>query len=381
MLLVLAVELLQSCLAVAWSDGSGDHGGTTEDLTDDDLRLSYENLVQIARLPLHCYHTEYPNKLSQVLQSESELMPPSELHPIFYGCFDWHSSVHGHWMLARAAQMFPNTDLALNVTSVFTAQFTLDKVSKELSYFNRESANSFERTYGWAWLLKLQEELLKLNTDWSDTLHPLVQHIVTIWTAFLPNLLYPVRVGEHANTAFGLSFAIDFARNVDGNEDFEKLIVQNSTLFYQTDKSCPLGYEPSGYDFLSPCLEEVDLMVKVLTSDEEFSRWLLQFSPQLLDPEFDLQPGEVVDEADGKLVHLVGLNLSRGWCLYNIANRLVPIDAPAAARLLKIGDNHVRASKDKVMDSDYAGSHWLASFLLLALQARAETDAALSQAT
>jgi len=351
--------------------------GVTEGLNDDDLEVSYETVARISSLPLHCYKVEYPYKLGQVLNSDSDLKTPSELHPIFYGCFDWHSSVHGHWLLARALSLYPKTELADNITSVFNAQFTSDKVSKELEYFQTKWGESFERTYGWAWLLKLQDELDESEkqdgTPWATILRPLTSEIVSNWKDFLPKLVYPIRVGEHTNTAFGLSLAIDYTRNQD--EDFENLIKHNSSLYYLTDKDCPIGYEPSGYDFLSPCLQEVDIMVKVIDDDLQFNTWIRGFLPQLFDPDYVLEPGQVVDRTDGKLVHLDGVNFSRAWCFYNLARRLLTInglevDAITASRLIKMGDKHIRTSIDNVVGSDYAGSHWLATFLMHALETR-----------
>jgi len=346
------------------------------EVSADDLELDYSTVVQLASLPLHCHNVEYPNKLGQVLQDSTELLSPAELHPIFYGCFDWHSSVHGHWLLARAAALYPDTPLANNVTSLFNKQFTQEKVEKELEYFQRKWASHFERTYGWAWLLKLQEELekssLETGSKWNTILRPLTDHVVATWKSFLPKLVYPVRVGEHTNTAFGLSLALDYARTMGVQDQaFETLIVTNSTDFYLTDKFCPITYEPSGYDFLSPCLQEADLMVKVIKEKEQFKQWLQNFLPQLFDPEFDLQPGQVVDRTDGKLVHLDGLNFSRAWSLYNLARRLGGEDG---RRLVELGDEHVRTSLDNVVGSDYAGSHWLATFLLYALETRDQVN-------
>jgi len=363
-------------LAIFFNAISGEIG-VTEGLNDDDLQLTYETVARITSLPLHCYKVEYPYKLGQVLASDSDLKTPSELHPIFYGCFDWHSSVHGHWLLARALALYPDTELAENITSVFNAQFTSDKVSQELEYFQTKWGKSFERTYGWAWLLKLQEELdeseKKDGTPWATILRPLTSEIVSNWKDFLPKLVYPIRVGEHTNTAFGLSLAIDYTRNLD--EDFENLIKHNSSLYYLTDKECPIGYEPSGYDFLSPCLQEVDIMVKVVEDDLQFNEWIRGFLPQLFDPDYVLEPGQVVDRTDGKLVHLDGVNFSRAWCFYNLARRLLTItglevDQTTATRLIEMGDTHIRTSIDNVVGSDYAGSHWLATFLLHALEKR-----------
>merc|ERR1719347_2087420 len=333
-------------------------GQTTqvEDLQDEDLILDYDTMSRLASLPFHCIEVEYPYKLGQVLLSESELLSPKVLHPIFYGCFDWHSSVHGHWLLARAAATFPDTELATNVSRLFDIQFQEEKVATELSYFKRKYGDHFERTYGWAWLLKLQLELEKsaelTGSVWAERLRPLSDHIAELYRTFLPRLVYPVRVGEHSNTGFGLAFALDYTRQ------------------------CPLNYEPSGSDFLSPCIQEADLMARVLQDDNEFRDWISSFLPQVLDPEFVLEPGVVVDRTDGKLVHLDGLNFSRAWGLYKVANRL---GGGVATRLMELGDLHIRTSIQSVVGSHYAGSHWLASFLVYALEERARTVAALSE--
>lgn len=334
----------------------------------DDLQLDYKTMEKFAALPLNCIETEYPYKLGQVLSSEEDLRSPSELHPIFYGCFDWHSSVHGHWLLAKAISKFPNTALSAKAIALFDTQFTTEKVTKELAYFEPKLNQSFERTYGWAWLLKLHAELSELEADkkhlWSENLKPLTDHVVASYIKFLPKLVYPIRVGEHTNTAFGLSLAIDYARSVNDTE-FENLIIQRSKEFYLKDASCPLGWEPSGFDFISPCLQEAELMSKVL-SEKEFEVWVKGFLPQLFEAGFKIKPGIVADRSDGKLVHLDGLNFSRAWCLYRLAAAIPKYKAA----LSEVGDIHMRASMNQVAESDYMGSHWLASFLVYALETR-----------
>lgn len=334
----------------------------------DDLKLDYATMEKFAALPLHCIEKEYPYKLGQVLSSDEDLQSPQDLHPIFYGCFDWHSSVHGHWLLAKAIRKFPNTDLSQKAIALFDKQFTAEKVAKELAYFEPKLSKSFERTYGWAWILKLEAELSVLPEDkthgWSKTLKPLTNHIVESYKDFLPKLVYPIRVGEHTNTAFGLSLALDYAREVK-DVAFEALLVQRSKDFYLKDADCPLNWEPSGFDFISPCLQEAELMSKVLPQ-AEFQAWLKGFLPQVFASGFSLKPGRVADRTDGKLVHLDGLNFSRAWCLYQLA-----IAVPMLKEtLVKIGDAHVRASMQQAAGSDYMGSHWLASFLIYALENR-----------
>jgi len=332
------------------------------------LVLSQEQAEELANIPLHCIHQEYPNKLNQTLADSSHLDTPASLHPIFYGCFDWHSSVHGHWMLAKVLNRYPDSETAVEIINLFDQQYTVPNVQKELLYFQPKVNQSFERTYGWAWLLKLYEELLKSPENkthkWTNNLQSLIDQIVKNYKAFLPKLVYPIRVGEHTNTAFGLSFALDYARAVN-DEEFETLIVERSKTFYLEDQGCPLKWEPSGFDFLSPCFEEAELMSKVLT-EKEYQKWIKSFLPSLFEKKVELKPAEVLDRTDGKLVHLDGLNFSRAWCLYNIGKKLPELQA----LLNSIADNHVNASIDQVVGSDYMGSHWLASFLLYALDCK-----------
>ncbi|UKN03338.1 DUF2891 domain-containing protein [Paracrocinitomix mangrovi] len=326
---------------------------------------SYEKMYKLAKVPIECIHKEYPNKLNQTLTDSSHLQSPSELHPIFYGCFDWHSSVHGHWLLASLLNKYPGTTLEKEVIDLFDEQFQIPKVQKELLYFMPKLNKSFERTYGWAWILKLQVELKKSKHNsthkLSENLQSLVDEIVKNYKTFLPKMVYPIRVGEHTNTAFGLSFALDYAREI-GDKEFEELIIKRAKDFYLSDNGCPISWEPSGFDFISPCLQEAELMSKVL-DEKDFKKWLESFMPQLFDSEFTLEPGKVLDRTDGKLVHLDGLNFSRAWCLYNIAKKL----PKKLNHLNKIGDEHINSSKEQVLGSDYMGSHWLASFLVYAL--------------
>ena len=334
------------------------------------LKLDYEAAVKFSKLPLECINIEYPNKLGQVLTDSSHLLGPKELHPIFYGCFDWHSSVHGHWLLAKVMNEFPDTDLSKEIITLFDQQFTTRNAQIELLYFQPKLNQSYERTYGWAWLLKLYAELQESPLDeehkWSARLKSLTDFITNKYMEFLPKMVYPIRVGEHTNTAFGLSLALDYARQVE-NEEFENLIIERSKDFYLEDEGCPLSWEPSGFDFISPCLQEAELMSKVLPN-KEYKKWLKDFLPQLFEDDFSLAPGEVKDRTDGKLVHLDGLNFSRAWCFYSIAKS----NSKYAEKWIDLGDEHLNASMENVVESDYMGSHWLASFLIYALEQRGE---------
>jgi hypothetical protein len=326
--------------------------------------LSKEEASRLAALPLKCMQKPYPNKLSQTLVDPSELQSPEMLHPAFYGCFDWHSSVHGHWMLVRLLKLFPDLPNAAQIREKLSGNLTKENVLKEVEYFSKPHEKSYERTYGWAWLLKLAEEL----KTWDDPLahklesniQPLADKTVELYLDFLPKLNYPIRVGEHTNTAFGLAFAWDYAR-VTGNDSLRSLIEKRSRDFYFYDVDCPLTWEPGGYDFFSPCLEETDLMRRILTRSE-FRIWLKRFLPTLSDAGFLLEVGKVSDRTDGKLVHLDGLNFSRAWCLYGIAATL-----PEYAHLKSLALKHILNSLPAITDGGYEGEHWLASFALLAL--------------
>ena len=338
----------------------------SSNLIAQDIKLNYNSVKAIAALPLHCISIEYPNKLNQVLTDSTCLGGPKKLHPIFYGCFDWHSSVHGHWLLAKALNLFPKSELATEIIQLFDNQFTAEKVHEELNYFSPKLEKSFERTYGWAWLLKLQAELIIVSEreqkNWCKNLQPLVDYVVSGYKIFLPKLVYPIRVGEHTNTAFGLSLALDYAR-VAKDVEFEKIICERAKDYFYADKNCPLSWEPGGFDFISPCLQEAELMSKVLPS-EDYEKWMKFFLPELFLKKFEIEPAQVLDRTDGKLVHLDGLNFSRARCFYSFAKVLPKYYETFNA----LGDAHVKASYQYVINSDYMGSHWLASFLLYALE-------------
>lgn len=331
-----------------------------------DLQLTEKQALLLSKLPLKCLQQEYPNKLGQVLNSTEELKSPKALHPTFYGCFDWHSSVHGHWLLVKLLKEFPKLENHEEIRSKLDQQLTAENISIELSFFKTKYNESFERTYGWAWLLKLQEEL---NTwedpkakEWANNLQPLSDFIVAKYSSFLPKLVYPIRTGEHINTAFGLSFAYDYAKQ-SKNTAFLSLISKRAKDFYFMDEHYPLHIEPSGYDFLSPTFEEIDLMRRVLAK-EEFDKWISKFLPELKKKDFNLAVGKVSDRTDGKLVHLDGLNFSRAWCLYGIAKT-----DKKFAHLKALGDKHLAHSLPSIIDGNYMGEHWLASFALYSMLA------------
>lgn len=319
---------------------------------------------RLANLPLGCVGREYPNKLNQTIVSDKDLKSPEELHPAFFGCFDWHSSVHGHWSLVKLIKEFPGIEKEDEIRNILRERITEENISKEAEYFDQEQNKTFERTYGWAWLLKLSEELSSwddpLARKLADNLSPLTEKIADMYIEFLPKLHYPIRVGTHTNTAFGMCFAFDYAL-ASGNDELVAVISQRAKDFYFYDTMCPMSWEPGGNDFLSPCLEEADLMRRVLDKDE-YRIWLGKFLPDLSDKGYKLEPGIVSDRADGQLAHLDGLNYSRAWCLYGIANYL-----PEYRHLSSIADNHIAHSLPDITSGHYEGSHWLASFALLAL--------------
>ena len=327
--------------------------------------LNLEQAGHLAALPLACMQTAYPNKPGQTLGSEKDLGEPQVLHPAFYGCFDWHSAVHAHWSLVFLLKSFPELEESGEIRQKLEENLSAVNILSEVDYFNRSNESSYERTYGWAWLLKLAEEL----HTWDDpmarelekNLQPLTDLIVERFKSFLPKLVYPIRVGEHSNTAFALAFAWDYATSL-GDGSLKGIIESRAREFYIHDAACPMDWEPSGFDFLSPCLEEIDLMRRVLDGDE-FHQWMEQFAPQLLKQEYMLEVGRVSDRSDGKLVHLDGLNFSRAWVLYGLAHQY-----PVYDHLLRVADTHVAHSLPNLVGDSYEGGHWLGTFALYALK-------------
>jgi hypothetical protein len=326
--------------------------------------LNLEQANRLAALPLKCMQQEYPNKLNQTLPDSTALASPQVLHPAFYGCFDWHSSVHGHWMLVKLLKEFPALEGAQEAREKLAVNMSEENIEAEMQYFNRREEKSFERTYGWAWLLKLAEELITwddpMGQQLSENLRPLADLIVNRYLEFLPKLRYPIRVGTHSNTAFGLTFAWDYGVTTN-NKQLQDMIRARAIEFYGTDEDCPISWEPSGYDFLSPCLEEIDIMRRVM-EPMAFKEWLSDFIPELKQRGFQLAPGEVSDRSDGLLVHLDGVNFSRAWCLYGLAREF-----PEYHHLTNTAHSHVNYSLPSIVDGGYEGEHWLASFALYAL--------------
>ncbi|MEM9824415.1 MAG: DUF2891 domain-containing protein [Bacteroidota bacterium] len=329
------------------------------------LQLTPAGASHFARLALDCIQREYPNKLNQVLQTEQSIGTPRALHPAFYGCFDWHSSVHGHWMLVRLLRQFPQLPEAAEIRQKLNENLSAENIAAEVAYF-KTASKSWERMYGWSWLMKLGEELYlwkdKDGQKWSQNLQPLTELLTERYLNFLPIQSYPVRTGVHPNTAFGLSFAWDYAKTT-GHKALQQMITQRAKDYYLEDTDCPANWEPSGEDFLSACLEEANLMQRIL-STEAFGEWFAQFLPsdklQALH-----QPADVSDRSDPKIVHLDGLNLSRAWCLY----RILPSIQQKQKRqeMLQAARQHLLATIPNIASEHYEGGHWLASFAVYAL--------------
>jgi hypothetical protein len=332
--------------------------------------LTRDQASAYARLALKAVTTEYPNKPADVLNSKDDVKGPRAVHPAFYGSFDWHSSVHGHWMLVRLLRLFPDLPEKEQIRTVLNEHLTAKNLQTETDYFTQPNHASFERTYGWAWLLKLAEELHDWDDadarQWSRNLQPLADGLVARYLAFLPKQNYPIRSGVHPNTAFGMAFALDYARATD-NKALRERLEERSRAYYGADAGAPAAWEPDGADFFSPSLMEADLMRRVLPA-AEFQAWLRRYLPGLAkgEPGNLLKPATVTDRTDPYLVHLDGLNLSRAWCMRGVAAAL-PADDPARKVLLEAASRHAEAGLAHVASGDYAGEHWLASFAVYLL--------------
>jgi len=320
---------------------------------------------RFARLALACVHQEYPNKIAHVMSSDADARPPRELTPSFYGCYDWHSSVHGHWLLARVARLHPEAPLAADARRALARSLTADNLVAEAQYLEGKGRVSFERPYGLAWLLQLAAELREWGSpearEWASSLAPLERAAAARLRDWLPKLTRPIRVGEHSQTAFALGLVLDWAR-VAGDTETGALVVSRSRDFYLADRDCPLAYEPSGEDFLSPCLGQADLMRRVLPP-AEYARWLGGFLPGLPTDGSSswLPPGIVTDPTDPKLAHLDGLNLSRAWMLEGMAARLPENDRRTAGLRAAAGVHRERGLA-AVTGEHYEGGHWLGTF-------------------
>jgi hypothetical protein len=331
--------------------------------------LTADVAEQLSRLPLHCINQEFPNKTSHTADSATDArLLPSELHPAFYGCFDWHSSVHGHWMLVRLLKTFPDLKNKAEIINTLNNTFQVEKIKAEAAYFNTyKVAKNFERTYGWAWLLKLDEELATWNNAdakrWHTALQPLTREILKLWKAYLPKQTYPNRTGVHPNTAFAMVFALDWARAVKDTV-FEKEVIQKSLYFYKDNKATPAYMEPDGSDFFSPSLEIADLMRRIL-SRKAFVTWLNAFYEDRSIKQICSLP-VVSDRSDYQIVHLDGLSFSRAWCMKGIAKQLP--EGHKWKKLFSAKANEFLSKTLPNVTGSYGGEHWLASFAVYALE-------------
>jgi Protein of unknown function (DUF2891) len=328
---------------------------------------------RFAKLALACVHKEYPNHITHTLNSDEDVAPPRRLTPAFYGCYDWHSSVHGHWLLVRLVRTFPDASFVSAARMALRQSLTAENTAQETNYLRGEGRASFERPYGLAWLLQLAAELDEWNDpeakELADNLDPLVRVALERLGNWLPKLANPVRIGEHDQTAFALGLMLDYAHTAR-QRDFVLLVNSRARLYFLNDKNCPLAYEPSGEDFLSPCLGEADVMRRVLPNTE-FAHWLHHFLPQIptsTNGEW-LRPVVSPDPSDPKLAHLDGLNLSRAWMLAGIASALPKTDKRVGA-ITAAAEAHTRAGLAAVTGEHYEGGHWLGSFAVYLVTGR-----------
>ena len=335
-----------------------------------DQPMTNEQAAAFSKLALDCITVEYPNKPGQVMVGDESALTPRQLHPVFYGCFDWHSAVHGHWLLVRLLKLYPGHPQAEPVREALGGQFAAAALLAEAEHFDAPHNRSFERMYGWAWLLRLALELRTFDDSdaqaWAGRLEPLEQRIVALTLDYLPRLDWPIRTGVHPNTAFALGQALDYAR-ATGHGELEQLLVDRSLAYYAADRDYPANYEPSGEDFFSAALAEADLMRRVLAPGQ-YSEWLDGFLPGLREGDLGrlLQPATVSDVTDGKIVHLAGLNLHRAWTMRSVA-RALPVGDPRAGVLLESAGDHLAAGLDYVFSGHYEGEHWLATFAIYGL--------------
>jgi hypothetical protein len=321
--------------------------------------------ARFAGLALTCLHKEYPNKIAHVMAGDADAKPPRELTPAFYGCYDWHSSVHGHWLLVRLVRLFPNAPFAAQARAELARSFRAENIVREVAYLRGDGRASFERPYGLAWLLQLSAELREWNDpqarEWAATLAPLETEAAAHIRTWLPKLQYPIRIGEHDQTAFSFGLIWDWA-GIAHDTQMRSLLTDAAQRFYLKDRNCPLNYEPSGQDFLSPCIAEADFIRRVLPA-QEFARWLTTFLPGIPTKVQGhwLDPGIVTDRSDPKLAHIDGLNLSRAWMLEGIAHGLGPGD-PRVPALLATAAHHRESALPAVTGEHYEGGHWLGTF-------------------
>lgn len=342
-----------------------------------DTSVDPEARARFARLALDAIHREYPNKIGHVMKGPEDLGEPHDLHPIFYGSFDWHSSVHGHWLLARLCRLHPEASYANEAKRALAKSFTDAKARGEVAYFDRKDRRSYERPYGLAWLLQLSSELHAWDDPdarrWAATLDPLVDLAARRLLAWFPKLTHPIRTGEHSQTAFAMGLILDWARE-RGRSDLERVVIDRGTHFYLRDRGWNFAFEPGGQDFLSPGLAQADFMRRILDPGQ-FASYLRGLLPGIPSDGSSmwLLPAVVTDISDGKLAHLDGLNLSRAWMLDGIASSL-PKNDPRVPSLRAAQKRHAASGLASVTGEDYAGGHWLASFAVYLVTRRGLTN-------
>jgi len=374
---VLAAIGAAGAMTVAGASGAHAAKGATASGAAASAAMDPAAAARFAALALKCLHAEYPNHISHTMDNDADALPPHVLYPAFYGCFDWHSDVHAHWLLVRLVRLMPDAPFAPAARVELARSLTKQNIAGEVAYLKRAGRANFERPYGLAWLLQLAAELRSWDDpqarEWSANLQPLEAEAASRVKSWLPKLHYPIRIGEHDQTAFSFGLMWDWAR-VAGDTEMRNLLGDAARRFYWQDRSCPLNYEPSGQDFLSPCLAEADFMRRV-QDPAEFSRWLRGFLPgipQKVDPSW-LPPAVVTDRADPKLAHLDGLNLSRAWMLEGIAHGLVSGDR-RIPELKAVAARHRDAALPAVTGEHYEGGHWLGTFAVY-LTSGASTNA------
>ena len=325
-----------------------------------------EKLVQLS---LDCVDKKYPYKIGYRFINEDWVKPHHNITPSFFGCWDWHSAVHGHWAMVKILKTFPNISLKGEIRRKLRNNLSKNNLDKEYEFFQHEFTKGFERTYGWAWLLKLYSELINWNDEeakiWSKNLEPLVKLLSGRTQSFLENLSSPLRPGTHANSAFSFALMLDYSK-VSGDINLEKKIKDFSLKHFVNDLDCPVDYEPSGTDFLSPCLAEAETMSKIL-SREEFNIWIKKFLPEINSKKFSsiVNPPKVLDPEDPGIGHLIGLMFHRAWALNRIGSLID--DENKKYRLQNIASNHAKMGYEIMFDSGYGGEHWLATFAIYSL--------------
>lgn len=357
-----AILLVLACVAQT-GICPADEGNATELTTDTAERW--------AQLVLKGVDTEFPNKMSLTYSSPDQIKRPRETFPAFHGCYDWHSSVHGHWVLTRLLRQFPSLPSAPQIREVLARNLSAANLQKEADFFALDEQKTYERMYGWAWLLRLTTELDQWDDpdakQWRANLRPLENVLVGRTLAYLPKLTFPIRTGQHPDTGFALGQILDYAKS-QNLPDLERMATDKAVEFYRSDRDYPVHYEPSGHDFFSSCWNEADLMRRVLPRDQ-FEAWLAVFLPNLETQLRDetIEPVSVSDVSDPKIVHLAGLNLNRAWCLRAVAESLRS-DHPIRQSLLDSATQHLAAGLTYINSGHYEGDHWLATFGLYAIE-------------